>query len=166
VHKYSCTATIHLDSSPLALEASSSRLVMAPPCFPDRTLTLNLRHCHCDGIAKLDLWCERRIYQGVLSLITPLDPLYIGEAESPHLGWVNRPWHQRLYTAPVGNLESLRLASKTLIGSSALAHSFPQDFRNATLTYAEQRVRPLQIDRVPCAKKDIGNYCKFSMCRC
>jgi hypothetical protein len=43
------TATTHLDSSPLALEASSSRLVMAPPRFPGRALTLNFKHCDCDG---------------------------------------------------------------------------------------------------------------------
>jgi hypothetical protein len=39
-------------------------------------------------VAVLNLWCERRIYQGVLPLITPLDPLNICEAESPHPGWV------------------------------------------------------------------------------
>jgi hypothetical protein len=39
-------ATNHLDSAPLALEASSSRLVMAPPGAPNGVLTLNLKHCH------------------------------------------------------------------------------------------------------------------------
>ena len=69
-------------------------------------------------VGVLDLWCERRIYHGVLPPIAPFDHFIINiwEAESPRLESLSGLGIRGLHR-PGGNLELLRVASTApLIG--------------------------------------------------